>query len=165
VWLEPARPRSDDVARILEAVIDEQAARRAVRRGWRLVRVGLAVVALAQFVIIVPALVLGDAGMGVPPHASRELGAFNLALAVGFAVAALRPVYARGMQPLVGVATACLVVLAGVGTANGQTTLLAEVPHVITVVGLVLLMLVAERGPATMFRRWSMLVRRCSGVV
>ncbi|MEN3263214.1 MAG: hypothetical protein V7646_108 [Pseudonocardia sp.] len=164
VWLKPARPRSDDTARILKAVIDEQAARRAVRRGPRLVRVGLAVVALAQFVITIPALVLGDAGIGVPPHASHELGAFNLALAVGFAVAALRPVHARGMRPLVGIATACLIVLAGVDTANGQTTLLAEVPHVIAVIGLVLLMLVAERSPATMFRRWSRLVRRSSGV-
>jgi hypothetical protein len=31
----------------------------------------LAVVALAQFVVIIPALVLGHAGIGVPPQSSE----------------------------------------------------------------------------------------------
>jgi predicted anti-sigma-YlaC factor YlaD len=108
---------------------------------------------MAQFVIIIPALVLGHAGVGVPPQAARELGAFNLALAVGFVVAALRPGHARGMLPLVGTATACLIVLSAIDTANGATTLLAEVPHLIAVVGLVLMHLVSERSHTT-YRRW-----------
>jgi predicted anti-sigma-YlaC factor YlaD len=157
-WVKPARPMPDDTARILEAVLDDRAARGG-SRGPGLVRAGLALVAMAQLVIVIPALVLGDAGIGVPPHASRELGAFNLALAVGFAAAALRPTRARGMRPLVGAATACLVVLAAVDTVNGETTLLAEVPHLIAVVGLVLLHIVAERSPTTRFRHWFSLAR------
>jgi predicted anti-sigma-YlaC factor YlaD len=84
-------------------------------------------------------LVLGQAGIGVPPNASRELAAFNLALAVGFAATALRPARARGMLPLVGVATAALVLLAVVCTAFGQTTLRAELPHGIAIAGSLLL--------------------------
>jgi predicted anti-sigma-YlaC factor YlaD len=152
VRLTPAQPMADDTARILEAVIADQAVRRRPR-GRKLVRIGLAVAALAQFVIIIPALALGSAGIGVPPHAARELGAFNLALAVGFAVAALRPAHARGMLPLVGAATAGLIVLSAIDTANGQTTLMTEVPHLIAVAGLVLLHLTADRRPET-YRRW-----------
>jgi predicted anti-sigma-YlaC factor YlaD len=163
VWVKPARPMADDTARFLEAVIDDRAVRRGVR-GPRLVRAGLAAVALAQFVLIVPALVLGHAGIGVPPQAARELGAFNLALAVGFAAAALRPAHARGMRPLVGAATACLVVLSVVDTVMGETTMRAELPHVITLVGLILLHLVAERSPTTTCRHWWSLVRGSSGV-
>jgi predicted anti-sigma-YlaC factor YlaD len=139
VRLTPARPGPDLTPRILDAVLADRAARRRPDRNRRLARVGLAAAALAQFVIILPALFLGDAGAGVPPHASRELGAFNLALAVGFAAAALRPARARGMLPLVGAATGALVVLSIVDTAYGQTTLLAELPHMITVAGWLLL--------------------------
>jgi hypothetical protein len=53
----------------------------------------------------------------------------------------------------VDAATAGLIVLSVVDTANGATTLLAEVPHLITVVGLVLMHLVSERSQ-TPYRRW-----------
>jgi predicted anti-sigma-YlaC factor YlaD len=152
VRLTPAQPMADDTARILEAVIADRTVRRGPR-SRKLASVGLAVAAVAQLLIIVPALALGNAGIGVPPHAARELGAFNLALAVGFAVAALRPAHARGMLPLVGVATACLIVLAAIDTATGQTTLWAEAPHLIAVAGLVLLYLTADHRPTT-YRRW-----------
>jgi predicted anti-sigma-YlaC factor YlaD len=153
VRLTSARPMGDGTARILEAVVADRPPRRSAR-GRQLVRAGLAVAALAQFVIIIPALVLGQAGIGVPAHAARELGAFNLALAVGFAVTALRPQHARGMRPLVGAATMCLIVVSVIDTANGETTLLAETPHVIALAGLVLLHLVAEWDSSTEKRWW-----------
>lgn len=146
VRLTAARAFPDRTPQILEAVLADQAARRRPGRNRRLLRIGLVAAALAQFVIVVPALVLGQAGIGIPPHASRELGAFNLALAVGFAAAALRPARARGMLPLVGAATAALVVLAFIDAAYGQTTLMAEVPHVIAIFGWLLLHLVARRN-------------------
>ncbi|MDT7750261.1 MAG: hypothetical protein QOD96_3923, partial [Pseudonocardiales bacterium] len=105
---------------------------------------GLAVAAAAQLVIIIPALILGDAGAGVPVQASHELGAFNLALAVGFLGAALRPARARGALLLVAPATALLVVLAIIDSALGQTTLLAETPHLIAVAGWALLAVLAK---------------------
>ncbi|HET6500167.1 MAG TPA: zf-HC2 domain-containing protein [Amycolatopsis sp.] len=152
--LAPVRAMADDTERILEAVLADRTVKvRRLPRGNQLVRAGLAAAALAQLVIIIPALVLGNAGIGVPLHASRELGAFNLALAVGFAAAALRPALARGMLPLVGAATVGLVVLAMIDTMAGETTVLAEVPHLIAVAGLVLLYLAGGPLPALRYRR------------
>jgi predicted anti-sigma-YlaC factor YlaD len=139
VRLTVVRPIPDLTPRILDAVLADRAAHRRPDRNRRLARAGLVAAAFAQFVIVLPALFLGNAGVGVPPHASRELGAFNLALAVGFAAAALRPARARGMLPLVGVATAVLVLLAFIDAAHGQTTLPAELPHMIAVAGWLLL--------------------------
>jgi predicted anti-sigma-YlaC factor YlaD len=145
VRLTPARETPDRTPQILDAVLADRAAhRRPYRdrrpeRGRRLTRVGLVAAALVQCVIVFSVLVLGQAGIGVPPNASRELAAFNFALAVGFAAAALRPARARGMLPLVGVATAALVVLAVVDSTAGQTTLLAELPHGIAIAGTLLL--------------------------
>jgi predicted anti-sigma-YlaC factor YlaD len=169
-----ARPVPDQTERILNAVLADRTTRRQPgQRSPRLARIGLAVAAFAQLVIIIPALVFGNAGIGVPPHASRELGAFNLALAIGFLAASLRPVRARGMLPLVGAAIMALILLSAVDTAAGQTTVLAEVPHLIALVGWLLLYALAridrhepdrpdaagghpERGWwASLRRRWS----------
>lgn len=147
VRLTSARALPDRTPQLLAAVLADQPTRRPSRAAYRVVRLGLAVAAAAQFVIIVPALILGDAGALVPPHASRELGAFNVALAVGYVVAALRPSRARGALPLVAAATGLLVVLAFIDSALGQTTLLAESPHLIAVVGWALLAVLA-RGDA-----------------
>jgi predicted anti-sigma-YlaC factor YlaD len=151
VRLTPARETPGRTPQILDAVLADRAAHRRPdrdrqpdrdrrpERGRRLTRVGLVAAALVQCVIVFSVLVLGQAGIGVPPNASRELAAFNFALAVGFAAAALRPARARGMLPLVGVATAALVVLAVVDSTAGQTTLLAELPHGIAIAGTLLL--------------------------
>jgi hypothetical protein len=97
-------------------------------------------------VIIVPALV-GRAGAGVSLQAARELAGFNITLAVALLAAAARPVWARAMLPVVGVAAGFLMLIDLVDTASGYTTLRAETPHLITVVGAVLLAVLA-RGPA-----------------
>lgn len=139
VRLTPARVIPDRAPQILAAVLADRAARRGPDRGRRLARIGLVAAAFAQAVIVLPALVMGHAGIGVSIQASHELGAFNLALAVGFAAAALRPSLARGMLPLVGTATATLVVVAVIDTVYGQTEPVAELPHLIAVVGWLLL--------------------------
>jgi predicted anti-sigma-YlaC factor YlaD len=91
VRLTSARALPDRTPQLLAAVLADQSVRRRARPAYRLVRWGLAAAAAAQLVIIIPALFLGDADALVPPQASRELGAFNVALAVGFLAAALRP--------------------------------------------------------------------------
>jgi predicted anti-sigma-YlaC factor YlaD len=144
VRLTSARALPDRTPQLLAAVLADQSARRPARPAYRLARWGLAAVAAAQLVIIIPALILGDAGAGVPVQASHELGAFNLALAVGFLAAALRPARARGALPLVGAATGLLVALAIIGSVLGQTTLLAETPHLIAVAGWALLAMLAK---------------------
>jgi predicted anti-sigma-YlaC factor YlaD len=158
VQLIQTQPKADDTARILEAVVADRTVRRRPRglqlaRGRQLVGAGLVVAALAQFMISIPALVLGHGGIGVPPQAARDLGVFNLALAVGFAAAALRPSLARGMLPLVGAATVCLIGLGMINVIQGVTTVLVEAPHLIAAVGLVLLRVAADRRPTT-YRHW-----------
>lgn len=144
----------DRTEELLAAVLADQAPRRHTRRRLLLqARAGLAAVAAGQFVLIVPALVFGNAGGGTPVQASHELGAFNLALAVGFIVAALRPSLARGMLPLAGVASATLFVLAFVDSALGHTTLKAEAPHLITILGSLLLFALVRAGHDTAGRR------------
>jgi predicted anti-sigma-YlaC factor YlaD len=153
-----SRPAPDRTEQLLAAIVADQALHHRPRRVRRIrleARTGLAAVALAQFALVVPALVLGNAGGGTPVHASHELGAFNLALAAGFAVAAVRPALARGMLPLAGVATAALVVLSIVDSALGYTTLTAETPHLITLAGAVLLFVLARAGRHNAGWPWS----------
>ncbi|MDX6347896.1 MAG: hypothetical protein QOF84_2686 [Streptomyces sp.] len=142
--LTPAPSAPDSTERILAAVLaDRPSVRR--KRTTRLVRGALAATALAHSVIVVPALV-GRAGPGVPLQASRELAAFNLTLGVALLAASARPVWARAMLPVVGVAAGFLTLIDLVDTASGYTTLRAEAPHLITVAGAVLLAVLA-RGP------------------
>src|SRR6202035_1606073 len=82
------------------------------RRRLRLsLRGALLAAALAQLAITVPLLVLGhdhDAG----PHAAHELGSFDLALAIAFAIGAIRPALSAGL------AWTCAIAAAGLaGTA------------------------------------------------
>jgi predicted anti-sigma-YlaC factor YlaD len=154
----PGRAAPDRTEQLLAAVIADQAPRRRPRRVRRIrleARTGLAAVALAQFMLIIPALVFGHAGGGTPVQASHELGSFNLALAVGFAVAAVRPALARGMLPLAGVAAAALAVFAFTDSAMGYTTPIAETPHLITLAGAVLLFVLARVGRRDAGRPWS----------
>jgi predicted anti-sigma-YlaC factor YlaD len=144
VRLTSAWARPDRTPELLAAVLADQSVHRRARPSYRWVRWGLAAAAAAQLVIIIPALLLGDAGALVPPQASRELGAFNVALAVGFLAAALRPTRARGALLLVAPAAALLVVVAIIGSVLGQTTLLAETPHLIAVAGWALLAVLAK---------------------
>ena len=86
-----------------------QAERR--RHWWRslaLTRGALALVAVGQLVVTIPALLLGT-DHEAPIHVAHELGAFDMALAVGFLVAVLRPSRAQGMRTLVGCAALLLV--------------------------------------------------------
>ena len=79
------------------------------RRRLRLaVRAALLAVALGQLAITVPLLILGhdhDAGT----HAAHELGSFDLALAIAFAVGAIRPALSAGLAWPCGIAAGGLV--------------------------------------------------------
>ena len=105
---------------------------RDVRDVWR---VGLAVVAVAQTLVALGAL-LGPDHAG---HLAMEHGAWELALAAGFATAAWKPARAAGLVPLVAVLAVGLVLTAAAGDAR----LADEGTHLVPLVGLGLL--VAER--------------------
>ena len=148
----PSQDGPDRTAEILAAVLADQAPRpsRPRRRLLFQVRAGLTAVAAGQFaVFIFPALILGHAGAGAPVHASHELGAFELAVTVGFVVAAFRPSLARGILPLVAVACGTLIILAVVDSAMGYTTLSSETPHLVTLTGALLVFLMARLSRGT----------------
>ncbi len=117
--------------------------------GWRRrvllgARVGLVVVALVQLALAVSVLVFGEGH--VPVHVARELGAFDLALAVGLLVSAWQPRRAFGLLPVAAVLAAALWAGSVWDLLSGHTTTGAETVHVLPLVGLVLLWPLAHRN-------------------
>ena len=101
-------------------------------------RAGLAAIAAAQLAITVPLLLLGhdhDAG----PHAAHELGSFDLALAVAFAVGAIRPKLAAGLVWPCAIAAAGLTGTAVIDWIGGHTPGADEAQHLAAVAGALLL--------------------------
>jgi len=101
-------------------------------------RAGLVTVALAQLAITVPLLVLGhdhDAGL----HAAHELGSFDLALAIAFAVGAIRPALSAGLAWPCGIAAVGLMGTAVADLVGGQTIGADEAQHLVAVAGALLL--------------------------
>ena len=89
---------------------------------------------MAQLAITIPLLMLGhdhDAGM----HAAHELGSFDLALAIAFAVGAIRPALSAGLAWPSGIAAAGLVGTAVVDMVSGQTIGADEAQHLIALAG------------------------------
>ena len=102
-------PVPDLSATVLAALAEEDAmaetaARQDALRPWQ---VGLATLGTLQLLLAVPVLLFGsEPGAGV--HVAREMGSFDVALAVGFLFAAWRPARAWGMVPLVAALAGCL---------------------------------------------------------
>jgi predicted anti-sigma-YlaC factor YlaD len=110
-------------------------------------RAGLLAVALAQLAITVPLLILGhdhDAGA----HAAHELGSFDVALAIAFAVGAIRPALSAGLAWPCGIAAAGLAATALADLAGGQAIGADEAQHLIAVFGAALLCWQARAGGA-----------------
>ena len=109
----------------------------------RAFRITLALVAVVMIVAAVPALVLGD-DAGLPVHAARHVGSFDLALAIGFLFAAWRPSRVAGLLPVVTALVACLVGTSLLDVLDGRTGALAEAQHAVEVVGLAAAWLLAH---------------------
>jgi predicted anti-sigma-YlaC factor YlaD len=113
-------------------------------RGWRwpgsatFTRLVLVLVAIGQIAITVPALIFGS-DHDAPIHVAHEMGAFDLALAIGFLAAAWRPSRARGMSTIVGAAALALVITAAIDLAAGRTSPGDEAPHLLAVAGWLML--------------------------
>ena len=106
-------------------------------------RITLALVAVVMIVAAVPALLLGD-DAGLPVHAARHVGSFDLALAVGFLFAAWRPSRVAGLLPVVTALVACLVGTSLLDVLDGRTGALTEAQHAVEVVGLAAAWLLAH---------------------
>jgi predicted anti-sigma-YlaC factor YlaD len=144
VRLQLAVPVRGPSQQVLEAIAASSGRRRI--RSATLTRVGLVLVALVQIVIAEPMLLSGSY-RGVPIHVAHEMGSFELALAMGFLVAAWRPSRAAGMRSLVAAVAALLVATAVIDLLAGRTTLSDEMPHLLAVLGWLLLRELAALTP------------------
>lgn len=128
----------DLTAPVLAAVAADERATRvaalaAVRARRQVLRVAVAVAAVAQLVIALPVLFAG-LGVAADPHLSREMASFDVALAVGFALAAYRPERAQAFVPVAFVLAVCLAGTSVVDIANSTTALVHEIGHLAAVV-------------------------------
>jgi predicted anti-sigma-YlaC factor YlaD len=105
-------------------------------------RAGLAAVGVVQLLLAMPDLWSGI--KGTPVHVARELGSFDLALAVGFLFAAWRPLRAYGMVPLVAALVAGLTVTTGIDVMEGRVVAATEVGHLLEFMGLALVWALAR---------------------
>jgi predicted anti-sigma-YlaC factor YlaD len=116
-------------------------------------RPALAWVAVVMFVQSIPALILGHTP-GADHHMARHLGAFSVALAIGFAYCAWKPHRAFGMLPFTAALVATTIVSAVTDTVTGGSTALSETVHIAEATGLVLLWMIAGSPgwPVRVFR-------------
>lgn len=66
-------------------------------------------------------------------HVSREMVAFDVAVALGVLAVALRPWRAAGLLPVLGVLAALLAVTSTLDLLDGRTTFYRELPHLLVV--------------------------------
>jgi predicted anti-sigma-YlaC factor YlaD len=124
----------DLTSEVLAAVPPTAAGRR--RRFTQ--RSGLAAMAAAQLAITIPLLLLGH-DHDAAPHAAHELGSFDLALAIAFAVGAIRPALAAGLAWPCAIAASGLAGTALIDWIGGQTPGADEAQHLVAVAGALLL--------------------------
>jgi predicted anti-sigma-YlaC factor YlaD len=144
--IRPAEEVPDLTATIMAAVAAERAvhtplATRAAETDDApvVIRLTLALIALSQILIAVPALAGND--LGAPMHVAHEQGAWGLAMAAALGLAAWRPSRAAALLPLLSVFVACLFVLTIGDVVAGRVAPSAELPHLMAGVGLALLWL------------------------
>jgi predicted anti-sigma-YlaC factor YlaD len=111
----------------------------------RILRVAVGAAAVVQLVLALPAL-LGGLGLMDSPHAGRELASFDVALAVGFALAAYRPGRARAYLPVAVVLAGCLAVTSAVDIARSSTLPGHELGHLAVAVQALLLWALVRTG-------------------
>ena len=142
----PAEPVPDLTAAILAAVDTPDPTRARHRFGQ--LRGVLALVGVVQLVLATPALLAVGA---LATHVTREVGIFEVALGIGFLVAARRPARAGGLLPVAAV-VAGLITLTSMGDLlAGSTTLLRETSHLLEIGGTALLwMLDRQRDRAAL---------------
>jgi predicted anti-sigma-YlaC factor YlaD len=139
----PAEPIPDLTARILAAAGPTGQRR---RPGHLVARLALAVLGLAQAGLAVPALALGADDLHPPLHVAHESGAWNLALAVAFLAAAVRPRYTAGLLPLLAAFVAVLAAASVPDIAAGEASGARLAAHLPAVVALLLVTVLAHPG-------------------
>jgi predicted anti-sigma-YlaC factor YlaD len=138
-------------SRSVELLTAMAEARRTAGRRLDAVRLALLVVAGIQLGLALPGLLFGDAVAGMAAHhvghVTRHLGAWDVALAVGFVVAAVQPVRALGLLPMAVALAACMAVAAVLDVVGGSATLFGESMHALQLTGLALLWALSRATP------------------
>ena len=98
-------------------------------------RIGLAAIGLVQLAVALP--LLAGVATDMPVHDARHLAALDIAVAVGFLVAAWRPARVSGLLPVVTALVAALSLGAILDVVGGTVHLSAETPHLLAAAGLV----------------------------
>jgi predicted anti-sigma-YlaC factor YlaD len=118
-----------------DPVIAADAARRqaaAEARGrHQVLRIAVAAAAVVQLALALPTLVGAFLSSELGPHAGREMASFDIAVAVGFLVAAIRPAKASALVPVALALVLCLFATAAVDVARNTTGLGQETGHLI----------------------------------
>lgn len=130
-------------AELLTAMAD---ARRSGERRIDAIRLGLVVVACTQLALALPGLLLAE-GVGHSAHVVRHLGAWDVAFAIGFLVAAAQPVRVVGLLPMAAALTGSMLLAAGLDVASGSTSAVGEATHVLELGGLALLWALSRAVP------------------
>jgi predicted anti-sigma-YlaC factor YlaD len=144
--LEPARAAAVSADELVAAVLARsRPPRRPALVTW--LRAALVVVAGAQAWITVPMLLSGH-DHTAPTHIAHEVGAFAMALAIGFVVAAWKPDRAHGMRTVVGAVAVLLMITSTLDLLHGRTDLGEEAPHLLAVAGWLLLASLARATPS-----------------
>jgi predicted anti-sigma-YlaC factor YlaD len=135
--LRAAEPVPDLVGAVLARVETPR------RRNHEWARYALFAVALTHLILALPALLLGDS-VGASVHIARELGSWDVALAVGMLYAAWRPERAAGLLPFAVALAAALAFTAVLDVASGRESAISESHHLLELIGVGLLALVAR---------------------
>ena len=152
--IRPAEPVPDLTTAIMAATADHLpdrvpvpvAAAADARPPVEWARYALFTVAVTQLVLALPLLLLGT-DEGTALHTTRELGAFGLALAVGMLVVAWQPHRAAGLLPMAVALAAGLTVTAVADMVTGHSPIVGEAPHLLELVGVLLLWRLASAAP------------------
>ena len=140
----PAAPSQQMQQRLLARIgPTEPGPRQGAQREVRIALAVLAVLAGLVAVLPLPAPLLGEEA-GAPLHLARELGAFQVALAVGLLLVAWQPQRRVQLLPVLAVLSVCPAVIAALDVAGGRTPASAEGHHLIQLAGLGLVWLLAH---------------------
>jgi predicted anti-sigma-YlaC factor YlaD len=137
----------DLTARILAAVAaDREAATDAARRiRGRILQVALVISAAVQLALAIPELFTAA-------HVGREAASFDIALAVGFALAAWRPERARAFVPVAFVLAGCLTLTSIFDIARGIAFPTHEISHAAALAQAGLLLALSRRTASPRLR-------------
>lgn len=123
----------DLTAPILVALAEDRAG--VGLRRLRDLRVVIGLAGVVQLVLAMPVLF----GLTVGVHLGRDLGALELALGVGFLVAAYQPHRASGVLPIAAAAFGVVMVAAVFDVTAGRAALVGELGHLSELVGVLAL--------------------------